>query len=105
MDSNDRWRCAIVIDGVTKIVIEVEDQHRAKAFWTRTTLGFELVQDTPYGEERWPAARTPDKATVVVLDVGRGQRPPSPTHSCRPLMCSSTPTTSSRPIRSCAPEA
>ena len=63
-----------MIDGVTKVVIEVEDQQRAKAFWTQT-LGFELVQDTPYGEERWLEVRTPDKATVVVLDAGRGERP------------------------------
>ncbi len=62
-----------MIDGVTKVVIEVEDQQRAKAFWTQT-LGFELLQDTPYGAERWLEVRTPDKATVVVLDVRRGQR-------------------------------
>lgn len=62
-----------MIDGVTKVVIEVEDQQRAKAFWTQT-LGFELVQDTPYGEERWLEVRTPDKATVLVLDVRRGER-------------------------------
>jgi predicted enzyme related to lactoylglutathione lyase len=66
-----------MIGGVTKVVIEVEDQERAKAFWTGT-LGFELVQDTPYGEERWLEVRTPDKATVLVLDVRRGPRPTAP---------------------------
>ncbi|HZD02813.1 MAG TPA: VOC family protein [Actinomycetes bacterium] len=67
----------IVIGGVSKVVIQVEDQQRAKAFWTKT-LGFELLQDTPYGQERWLEVRTPDKATVVVLDRRRGQRPTAP---------------------------
>jgi lactoylglutathione lyase len=37
---------------VSKVVIEVEDQERAKQFSTEA-MGFELVQDAPYGEERW----------------------------------------------------
>jgi len=40
-----------VIGGVTQVVVEVEDQDRAKVFWTQA-LGFELVQDAPYGRER-----------------------------------------------------
>jgi lactoylglutathione lyase len=32
-----------MIGGVTQVVIEVEDQDRAKAFWTQA-LGFELTQ-------------------------------------------------------------
>jgi predicted enzyme related to lactoylglutathione lyase len=63
-----------VIGGVSKVVVEVENQERAKAFWTET-LGFELAQDTPYGDERWLEVRTPDKAVVVVLDVRKGPRP------------------------------
>jgi len=41
-----------MISGVSKVVIEVEDQDRALDFWTQT-LGFELAQDAPYGDERW----------------------------------------------------
>jgi predicted enzyme related to lactoylglutathione lyase len=63
-----------VIGGVSRVVVEVEDQERAKRFWTET-LGFELVHDTPYGDERWLEVRTPDKAVVVVLDVRKGPRP------------------------------
>ena len=37
-----------MIGGVSKVVGEVEDHERAKAFWT-ATLGFEFAQDTPYG--------------------------------------------------------
>jgi lactoylglutathione lyase len=66
-----------VIDGVTQVVIEVEDQDRAKQFWTEK-LGFELVQDAPYGEGRWLEVRTPDKAVVVVLAVRHGERPTAP---------------------------
>src|SRR6266487_2834736 len=66
-----------MIGGVSQVVIEVEDQDRAKAFWTET-LGFELVQDAPYGQERWLEVRTPDKAVVVVLDLRKGKRPSAP---------------------------
>jgi predicted enzyme related to lactoylglutathione lyase len=66
-----------VVGGVTKVVVEVEDQDRAKRFWTEK-MRFELVQDTPYGEERWLEVRTPDKAAVLVLAVRRGERPTAP---------------------------
>jgi predicted enzyme related to lactoylglutathione lyase len=61
---------------VSKVVLDVEDQDRAKAFWT-TIMGFDLVQDTPYGEERWLEVRTPDGATILVLGrsaAGPGDR-------------------------------
>lgn len=66
-----------MIGGVTQVVIEVQDQERAKAFWTQT-LGFELAQDAPYGQERWLEVRTPDKAVVVVLERRQGPRPTAP---------------------------
>lgn len=66
-----------VVGGVTKVVVEVEDQDRAKRFWTEK-MGFELVQDSPYGEERWLEVRTPDRAVVLVLEVLRGERPTAP---------------------------
>src|SRR5438876_1181158 len=56
-----------MISGVSKVGIEVQDQDRAKAFWV-TTMGFELVQDAPYGEgRRWLEVRSPDKAITLVL--------------------------------------
>jgi lactoylglutathione lyase len=66
-----------MIGGVSKVVIGVEDQERAKASWVET-LGFEVAQDAPYGQERWLEVRTPDKAVVVVLDVRKGPRPTAP---------------------------
>jgi lactoylglutathione lyase len=59
-----------VIEGVSKVVIEVEDQRRALAFWTET-MGFALVQDTPYGDERWLEVKPPDSGAVLVLGVRR----------------------------------
>jgi lactoylglutathione lyase len=63
-----------VIKGVSKVVIEVDDQARALRFWTQT-LGFEFHQDTPYGEERWVEVRTPDRALILVLSSRQGDRP------------------------------
>ncbi|HEV8651771.1 MAG TPA: VOC family protein [Actinomycetes bacterium] len=64
-----------MIGGVSNVGIEVEDQDRAKQFWTEV-MGFELVQDTPYKEgQRWLEVRTPDKAVVVGLGVRQGDRP------------------------------
>jgi predicted enzyme related to lactoylglutathione lyase len=63
-----------VVEGVSKVVIEVDDQERALRFWTET-LGFELHQDTPYGEERWVEVRTPDKRLILVLSPRQEDRP------------------------------
>jgi lactoylglutathione lyase len=66
-----------VIAGVSKVVIEVDDQARAIEFWTER-LGFELHQDTPYGEERWVEVRTPDRRLILVLTPRRNDRPRVP---------------------------
>ena len=63
-----------MIQGVSKVVIEVDDQARALAFWT-TTLGFEVQQDTPYGEERWIEVTTPDRGVILVLSRRRDDPP------------------------------
>jgi predicted enzyme related to lactoylglutathione lyase len=67
-----------VIEGVSKVVVEVDDQDRARGFWTET-LGFELVHDTTYGDERWLEVRTPDEALILVLGQRQGgDRPSAP---------------------------
>jgi lactoylglutathione lyase len=65
-----------VIEGVSKVVIEVEDQQRALEFWTET-LGFELHRDEAYGDERWLEVEAPDRATTLVLSPRRNERPSS----------------------------
>ncbi len=65
-----------MISGVARVVLDVEDQDRALDFWT-TAMGFELVQDTPYGDERWLEVRAPDKGVILVLgrtSAGPGNR-------------------------------
>jgi predicted enzyme related to lactoylglutathione lyase len=63
-----------VIAGVSKVVIDVEDQERAKEFWTKR-VGFELAQDAPYGEERWLEVRAPDGVNLVLNLRTGGARP------------------------------
>jgi lactoylglutathione lyase len=55
-----------VIAGVSKVVIEVDDQARALEFWTEM-LGFELHQDSTSGTERWIEVSTPDRGLTLVL--------------------------------------
>jgi predicted enzyme related to lactoylglutathione lyase len=65
-----------VISGVDKVVLDVESQDRAKEFWV-STMGFALVQDTTYGDERWLEVRCPDGGVVLVLGqtaAGPGDR-------------------------------
>src|SRR5215207_7477739 len=65
-----------MISGISKVVLDVEDQDRAKQFWT-SSMGFNVVQDVPYGEERWLEVSSPDRSTVLVLgrtSAGPGNR-------------------------------
>jgi lactoylglutathione lyase len=63
-----------VIEGVSKVVVEVDDQARALEFWMGT-LGFELHRDITYGEERWVEVRTPDQGLILVLSLRRDEPP------------------------------
>jgi predicted enzyme related to lactoylglutathione lyase len=66
-----------VIEGVQKLVVEVEDQDRALRFW-QEALDFDIVQDTRYGDERWLEVRTPDGSTTLVLAPREGEPPTVP---------------------------
>lgn len=66
-----------MVRGIGKVVLEVEDQDRALAFWIER-MGFELVQDAPYGNSRWIELRTPDKAVTAVLTLRQDERPSAP---------------------------
>jgi predicted enzyme related to lactoylglutathione lyase len=41
-------------------------------------MGFELVQDSPYGDERWLEVRAPDSVVTVVLGLRQGEPPTAP---------------------------
>lgn len=56
-----------MIHGVRKVVVPVDDQERAKEFWTNR-VGFEVVQDTQYGGgNRWLEVTPPDRGVILVL--------------------------------------
>ncbi|GAC1528289.1 MAG: glyoxalase superfamily protein [Chloroflexota bacterium] len=68
-----------MISAVRSVGLYIGDQDRAKEFWTNT-MGFELLQDTPMGEDfgggRWIEVTPPDKNIILVLftqDEARGQ--------------------------------
>jgi len=60
-----------MISGVSKVIVAVDDQQRAKAFWTEQ-VGFATERDESYGDERWIEVRPPDGGPVLVLSP----RPP-----------------------------
>jgi lactoylglutathione lyase len=55
-----------MIDAVATICIFVNDQDKAKAFYT-DKLSFELRQDAPMGESRWIAVAPKGARTEVIL--------------------------------------
>jgi predicted enzyme related to lactoylglutathione lyase len=61
-----------MVNGISQVVVEVEDQERALGFWAEK-LGFEVARDERYGDERWLEVRTPDGAVAVVLSPRRGE--------------------------------
>ncbi len=55
-----------MIDAVATVCIFVNDQDKAKAFYT-DVLRFELRQDSPMGESRWIAVAPKGARTEVIL--------------------------------------
>jgi lactoylglutathione lyase len=56
-----------MIQVVSKVVVPVADQERAKRFWTQQ-MGFTVKVDQPYGDqERWIEVVPPDRGVVLVL--------------------------------------
>jgi len=57
----------MAIQGVGKVVVGVEDQARAKKFWSET-VGFVITTDVPYDDQgrRWVEVTAPN-GTILVL--------------------------------------
>lgn len=75
-----------MLRGVNQVVLDVEDQQRAKKFWSEI-MGCEVVEDEEYGEERWLAVLTPDGNTRLVLSLRQ------PGESARPAPADNLPNT------------
>jgi catechol 2,3-dioxygenase-like lactoylglutathione lyase family enzyme len=63
-----------MISGVSKVVLPVDDQERAKEFWT-SRVGFELRRDESYGDERWIEVSPPDGMPLLVLSTRAPDEP------------------------------
>ena len=59
-----------MISGVSSVIVPVDDQEKAKEFWT-TTMGFDLVRDETFGDERWIEVTPPDRKVLLVLSPPR----------------------------------
>ena len=59
---------------VKQLIVPVDDQERAKAFWTEQ-IGFEIAHDETYGDERWIEVSPPGKSLVLVLSLRRPDEP------------------------------
>jgi lactoylglutathione lyase len=56
-----------MITGVSQVIVEVDDQDRAKEFWTKV-ICFEVITDAPYGEgRRWIEVAPPEGRPLLVL--------------------------------------
>ena len=52
----------------------VEDQQAALEFWT-TTMGFRVIRDDTYGDERWIEVTPPRQDLLLVLSPRRPDEP------------------------------
>jgi predicted enzyme related to lactoylglutathione lyase len=63
-----------VITGVRKVIVPVGDQQAALRFWTET-IGFNLVRDDAYGDERWIEVKPPGQDLLLVLSLRGADEP------------------------------
>jgi predicted enzyme related to lactoylglutathione lyase len=63
-----------MIKGVNQVVIAVKDQSAAKEFWVNQ-VGFDLVKDESYGDERWIEVVPPNGSPVLVLALRTPEEP------------------------------
>jgi predicted enzyme related to lactoylglutathione lyase len=63
-----------VIKSVAKVIVHVDDQERAREFWT-DRAGFEVARDETYGDERWIEVAPPGGGPVLVLSARPAAQP------------------------------
>ena len=55
-----------MITRVSKVIVPVTDQRAAFDFWT-TGMGFDVIRDDTYGNERWIEIKPPEQDLLLVL--------------------------------------
>ena len=65
-----------MISGISKVVLPVDDQARAREFWTKR-MGFGLRGEESHDHERWIEVSSPGGSPVLVLSR-RTQHAPRP---------------------------
>jgi len=68
----------VTVKRIQLVSVPVSDQERAKAFYTET-LGFELVADNPFGDQRWIQVAPKGAETGVTLVTWFETMPPGST--------------------------
>ena len=63
-----------MIRGVSKVVVPVDDQAKAKEFWTER-VGFSVVTDEPFPGGRWLEVAPPDRSVLLILSARRADEP------------------------------
>jgi lactoylglutathione lyase len=66
---------------VKQLIVPVDDQERAKTFWVEQ-MGFEIINDQTFGDERWLEVSPPGQSLVMVLSLRTSDeiRPSAPDH-------------------------
>jgi lactoylglutathione lyase len=63
-----------MITRVSKVIVPVADQQDALDFWT-SGMGFQLVRDDAYGNERWIEIKPPRQDLLLVLSPRQPDEP------------------------------
>ena len=63
-----------MITRVSKVIVPVADQQAALDFWA-TSMGFDVVRDDTYGDERWIEVKPPNQDLLLVLSPRRPDEP------------------------------
>jgi hypothetical protein len=63
-----------MITRVSKVIVPVAEQQAALEFWT-AKMGFAMVRDDTYGNERWIEVKPPDQDLLLVLSPRQPDEP------------------------------
>jgi catechol 2,3-dioxygenase-like lactoylglutathione lyase family enzyme len=59
---------------VKQLIVPVDDQERAKTFWVEQ-MGFKILSDETFGDERWIEVSPLDQSLVLALSLRTPDEP------------------------------